>query len=105
MKAYINKWESKRHYPSTIIFGFSTNNASTFQGPSDNLFQYKADVIRLLPTFEKLNSVKVKLIWSLQEPVKTKATVIKNKLLNNAVIDSFNNAASEVYYTQATEKH
>lgn len=91
----VSKWRSKNSYPSVLVLGFGINVSSRTKELVDRLQQFKQNLTKLIPIFNNLVLKNVKVIWTLQEPVKI-TSVNKQKNFNNSIIDLYNNAAVEV---------
>ena len=92
----VTKWKSKNNYPSVLMLGFGINQLLKTRNAFDKLQQFKNNLTNLVPIFNELVFKNVKVIWTLQEPVKFSNMALKNQIINNSIIDLYNNAAVEV---------
>lgn len=94
---HIGSWNHEKIHPSVIVLGFEIENILQLSGASFS--QLKCNLTKIIPKIDKLVDKNTKVIWALQEPVNS-INLNKEKkwrgVLNNSVIDMYNNAAVEV---------
>ncbi|KAK6632527.1 hypothetical protein RUM43_013295 [Polyplax serrata] len=93
----ITRWRNS-DYPTILILGFGISEKPSIKAKDylTRLKQFKQNLTQLKPIFNTLVVKNVKVIWTLQEPVKHNGVHMHGKNINNTIIDLYNSAAIEI---------
>ncbi|GAB6019038.1 hypothetical protein CHUAL_000666 [Chamberlinius hualienensis] len=84
-----------QHLPSVIVTGSATWAIKESNGSEQALIEYKNNLTKLVPQFNRL-STRSKVLWMLQDPVVHEKLSLNRKSITNELIDSYNRAALEI---------
>lgn len=103
----VKSWTKLKDYlkPHIVIMGSAVHSIKFSNGSSMALEFYRKNLTILLPYMESLNRT-TKILWVLQDPIKTELLKKEKRMITNELIDSYNKAAMEALrYTNVNTVH